>query len=242
LHPQIKNDFMKQILLLLAGVGLTVSSIAQNIQLHYDLGEGRKYFTSTVEMFRPDKLGSTFFFIDMDYNAGDVKGVSLAYWEIARAFTLAKSAFAFHAEYNGGFGQWKEGNESGVYTINNAWLTGLEYAVNAEDFSKGITFQALYKYIQGKNDASFQLTIVWYLNFANNKFSFTGYADFWREDMTFNMDSPQEIKTKYIFQSEPQIWFNVTEKFAIGSETETSYNFIANKLKFIPTIAVKYTF
>ena len=37
----------------------------QNIQLHYDLG--RKGITSTVEMFKPDKGGSTFFFVDLDY-------------------------------------------------------------------------------------------------------------------------------------------------------------------------------
>ena len=233
---------MKQILFLIAGIVLTLTSVSQNIQLHYDLGEGRKYFTSTVEMFKPDKLGNTFFFIDMDYNVGDVKGVSLAYWEIARAFTIAKSSFAFHAEYNGGFGQWKDGDESGTFTINNAWLTGFEYAINSEDYSKGITFQALYKYIQGKNNASFQLTAVWYLNFLDNKFLFTGYADFWREDMIFNLGTPQEVSTKYIFQSEPQIWFNVVEKFAIGSETEISYNFIADKLKLMPTVAVKYTF
>ena len=233
---------MKRILLIVAIIGLTVAASAQDIQLHYDLGEGRKYFTSTVEMFKPDKLGNTFFFVDMDYNAGDVRGVSLAYWEIARAFTLGKTPLAFHVEYNGGFGQWKEGDESGVYTINNAWLTGLEYIINAKDFSKGITFQALYKYIQGKSNASFQLTTVWYLNLANNKLSLTGYADFWRENMTFNEGSPQEVNTKYIFQSEPQIWYNVTEKFAVGNETEISCNFIADEFKFMPTVAVKYTF
>ena len=233
---------MKRILLLLAILSLIIDTNAQDIQLHYDLGEGRKYFTSTVEMFKPDKLGNTFFFIDMDYSAGDVKGVSLAYWEISRAFTLGKTPLAFHVEYNGGFGQWKEDDESGVYTINNAWLTGLEYSINAKDFSKGLTFQTLYKYIQGKHNVSFQLTAVWYLNLAKNKLSFTGYADFWREDMTFNPGSLQEVNTKYIFQSEPQIWYNITEKFAVGNETEISCNFIADKFKFMPTVAVKYIF
>ncbi len=233
---------MKRILFLAAILCITFVASAQNIQLHYDLGEGRKYFTSTVEMFKPDKLGSTFFFIDMDYNVGDVKGVSMAYWEIARAFTLGKTPLAFHIEYNGGFGQWKEGDDSGAYTINNAWLTGLEYSLNSKDFSRGITFQTLYKYIKGKQDASFQLTVVWYLNLLNNKLSLTGYADFWREDMTFSPDTPQEVNTKYIFQSEPQIWFNITDKFAVGNETETSYNFVAHKLKFMPTVAMKYTF
>ena len=43
---------------------------AQNIQLHYDLGramynslEDRPWVTTTVEMFKADKWGSTFFWI-----------------------------------------------------------------------------------------------------------------------------------------------------------------------------------
>ena len=77
---------MKKILLLLAVFALSYASRAQNIQLHYDFGENRKLFTTTVEMFKPDKYGSTFFFIDMDYSsdARNVSnGLSLAYWEIA---------------------------------------------------------------------------------------------------------------------------------------------------------------
>ena len=43
----------------------TTRTEAQNIQIHYDIG--REAVTSTVEMFRPDGGGSTFFFIDFDY-------------------------------------------------------------------------------------------------------------------------------------------------------------------------------
>ena len=54
---------------------------AQNIQLHYDFGgalydkdlHGRPVLTSTVEMFKADKWGSTYFFVDMDYTS---KGVA----------------------------------------------------------------------------------------------------------------------------------------------------------------------
>ena len=50
---------------------------AQNVQLHYDFGgalydkdlDGRPALTSTVEMFKPDKWGSTYFFVDMDYKS-----------------------------------------------------------------------------------------------------------------------------------------------------------------------------
>ena len=68
---------------------------AQNVQLHYDLGrtlyddlDSRPSVTTTVEMFKPDKWGSTFLFTDIDYkNDSDVG----AYWEIAREFNLSKN-------------------------------------------------------------------------------------------------------------------------------------------------------
>ena len=51
----------------------------KNLQLHYDLGEDRDYFTSTLELFRPDSAGATFFFVDFDYNSSSAGGASLAY-------------------------------------------------------------------------------------------------------------------------------------------------------------------
>ena len=61
---------------------------AQNVQLHYDLGHSlckdlnsRTSVTTTVEMFKPDKWGSTFMFTDIDCKSDGVMG---AYWEIAQ--------------------------------------------------------------------------------------------------------------------------------------------------------------
>jgi hypothetical protein len=229
---------MKKILLFFTLTAFVTIANSQNVQLLYNAGEGHNNLTSTVEMFKPDKLGNTFFFIDFSYGVGEVSGVSSAYWEIARAFTIAKSPIAFHAEYNGGLGQWKAGDASGAYTINNAFLTGLEYSINAKDFSKGVTFQALYKYIQDKNDASFQFTLVWYLNAFNNKMSFTGFADFWREDNTFTANT-----TKYVFLSQPQLWYNFTKNFSLGTEIQLSSNFGGIEgFDVMPSAAAKYTF
>ena len=84
---------MRKLLLVATFMLACVTVSAQNIQLHYDFGRslyneldktddsyGRPTLTTTVEMFRPDSFGSTFFFIDMDYS----KGVKGAYWELAR--------------------------------------------------------------------------------------------------------------------------------------------------------------
>ncbi len=211
--------------------------IAQNLQLHYDMGKDRKYLTSTVEMFKPDKTGNTFFFIDMDYGVGGVQGVSLGYFEIARCFQLGNSPFSWHGEYNGGFGQWKSGTAGGAYTINDAWLTGLDYSWNSGDFSRGYSLKVLYKNLRNSIDNkpnSFQLTAVWHVNFAKNKLSFTGFADFWKEKTAFG---------EYVFLSEPQLWYNFSKKFAGGSEVELSNNFGGmDGFHINPTIAVKYTF
>ena len=235
---------MKKLALILFVSLLALSSFAQNIQTHYDMGKDRHFLTTTVEMFRPDKTGSTFFFIDMNYGVPGVQGVSLAYWEISRSFTLFKSPLALHLEYNGGFGQFHAIPFNGAYQINDAYLGGFDYSLNAKDFSRGITFQAMYKNIRskinGKNQNSFQTTVVWYMNFFNRKLTFDGFADFWKEDNVFGTET-----TKFVFLSEPQLWYNFNKNFAVGSEVEFGYNFTGNPKKGFrvnPTAALKYTF
>ncbi len=234
---------MKKVLLLLMVIVGAMVLQAQNIQLHYDMGKDRGYLTSTIEMFKPDKTGNTFFFVDMDYGVGNVEGVSLAYFEIARCFKLGKSPFSWHGEYNGGLLQ---DNAKNAYTIDDAWLTGLDYSWNSKDFSKGFSLKALYKNINNTVDGkpnSFQLTAVWHVNFAKNKLSFTGFADFWKEKTNYFVNAPIGTETDFIFLSEPQIWYNFNKNFAAGSEVEVASNFALHQgMKLCPTAAIKYTF
>jgi len=221
---------MKKILVLLVLAGGFVMTHAQNVQLHYDMGKDRGYFTSTVEKFAPDAWGSTFFFVDFNYSS---KGPKEAYWEISRDLKTGKSPLALHVEYNGGL----HADSLVSFQINNAYLGGISYSFNAKDFSKGLTLMALYKYIQGNESPNnFQLTAVWYAHLFNGKLTLSGFADFWREKNAF-------LGTDYVFLSEPQIWYNFSKMFAVGSEIELGYNFAGVKdFKVCPTAAVKYTF
>jgi len=217
---------------------LSATSIqAQNIQLHYDLGRflypddlhGRPLFTSTVEMFKPDRFGSTFFFTDFDYKS---TGVASAYWEISRELKFWKAPVSLHFEYNGG-----------TPYVRNAYLSGATYSYNSRAF--GWSLSAMYKYIQKQDFGephNFQITGVWRLNFGNDVFTFTGFADLWRE---------KNIHGTHIFLAEPQIWIHLNRiqgypddfNLSIGSETEISYNFAARKgAYFIPTAAIRYDF
>ena len=78
-----------------------ISSQAQNLQVMYDFCNGRKHVTPTLEMFKPDKWGDTFFFEDREFNGGPVKQPSLAYMEIARCLKFWDGPLSAHIEYNG---------------------------------------------------------------------------------------------------------------------------------------------
>lgn len=211
------------VLMLAMGLGTAMVS-AQNLQVHYDMGEDRGYVTTTIEMFKPDQWGSTFFFVDMDHDTDAGNSVSFSYMEIARALKFWDSPFALQVEYNGG-----------TY-VNNAWLAGAQYTWNSADFSKIFTLQGLYKYIDDDvNNASFQLTGVWTIQLFNNAVTFSGFADFWKEEKSL-------LGTDFVFLSEPQLWYNFGEHFSAGGEVELANNFIFEGFRVSPTLAVKWTF
>lgn len=221
---------MKKLVFLFALVvaGLTVK--AQNIQVHYDMGKHRNYVTTTLEMFKPDKWGNTFFFADFDYDANGSKGMSLSYFEIARCLKFWDGPFSAHVEYNGGFGR----ATNFAFPLSEAWLAGVDYSWNAKDYSKGISLKALYKRVRGNYSKSFQTTAVWYAHFWDKKITLSGFADFWREKTQYG---------KFIFLTEPQLWFNLTEKFSVGTEVELSQDFAGMKGFHVkPTAAVKWNF
>lgn len=227
---------------LLSGLMVFMASdaVGQNLQLHYDFD--RRSVTSTVEMFRADGSGSTFFFVDLDYSPK----VTGAYWEIARELCFWKESKAnwlsVHVEYNGGLN-----TQAGSF--NNAFLGGLTYSGHSEDWSKTWSLSAMYKLIPGtvtaagdKQDHNFQITGVWNLDFFDHWISFNGFADYWREARAWQ-------GTKFIFLAEPQLWVNLNKvrgwdkvNLSLGTEVELSNNFVRKGFCVMPTLAAKWNF
>ena len=213
---------------------------AQNLQLLYDTGRG--CVTSTVEMFRPDSFGSTYFFVDFDYNPK----ASGAYWEISRELCFWQdtnlSWLSAHLEYNGGL-------SSSAGMFNNSWLVGATYSGHSEDFSKTWSLSAMYKAIPGTLDVlgncqmhNFQITGVWGIRFANGWCDFSGFFDFWREHRPWQ-------ETSFIFLSEPQFWVNLNKikgwekiNLSVGGEVELSVNFYKKGFAALPAVGAKWTF
>jgi len=245
-------------LFLLAAAAISMTASAQvNIQLHYDFGRtlypdaesNRGLITTTVEMFKADRLGSTYFFVDMDYSGkgenpmdptqeGTISGTIGAYWEVSRDFTFYKVKrndkhnFSAHIEYDGGL------SLSGK-SFQQAVLVGPAWNWHSADFKKTFTLQVMYKQffdqkwfgvIEHDAHPSFQITPIWNITFANDLCTFSGFADLWY-GWGSNFHENFEQQKGLVFLTEPQFWFHVINKgktsnrLSVGTEVEISNNF-----------------
>ena len=201
-----------------------------NIQAFYDFGSDRQHVTTTLEGFYSDKWGNTFFFIDYDFNHKDAKGVnqspSGSYMEIARCLNFWQNTpvapLSLHVEYNGG-----------INFKNSNFLVGLDYFLHNSDFSNTFNFTLLYKTFSAgaTSDIPVQFTFVWGMQdlFGVKGLRFSGFADIWGENVINFMEAGDKPR-KYVFISEPQLWYNIGQFFGvdnlhIGGEVELSMNF-----------------
>jgi hypothetical protein len=232
---------LRKILLAIAIVCTTAALQAQNLQLHFDprnalYGDdvptaSQNYLTATFEMFKPDQWGSTFMFVDFDLN-NSKKNIGLVYAEIAREFKIGDFPLMPHLEFNGGLGNG--------FSIPSSYLAGFGYPFQLGNFfmSTYVAYK-LNAFQEVSNDA--QWTVTWNATVAGGKLSLAGFFDLWSE----NKDrTGAESGKKLIMLSEPQLWYNFTPNFALGTEVELSYNFVVGPNHFyaIPTLATKWNF
>lgn len=231
----------RKILFSLAILCTTAVLQAQNLQLHFDprnalYGDdvptaSQNYLTATFEMFKPDQWGSTFMFVDFDLN-NSKKNIGLVYAEIAREFKIGDFPLMPHLEFNGGLGNG--------FSIPSSYLAGFGYPFQLGNFfmSTYVAYK-LNAFQEVSNDA--QWTVTWNATVAGGKLSLAGFFDLWSE----NKDrTGAESGKKLIMLSEPQLWYNFTPNFALGTEVELSYNFVVGPNHFyaIPTLATKWNF
>ena len=107
--------YRKTVLLLVLLCGLSLQ--AQNLQLHFDPRSSihgdenfnKNYLTATFELFKPDKWGSTFMFVDADFNLSN-GNVGMMYTEISRKFKISDFPLMPLIENNGGLGLFEIGD------------------------------------------------------------------------------------------------------------------------------------
>lgn len=217
---------------------------SQNLQLHFDPRHTfhgdyfpRNYLTATFEMFKPDKWGSTFMFVDVDFSQ-ERGNIGLAYTEIARDQKIGKSPVMAHVEFNGGIRKF----ETAGFSIPNAYMVGPSYATR---FGKlNFSTYLVYKYNSfEKASHDMQWTGIWNVNLCNDKLTMSGFLDIWTENKHTEKAGFKSGK-RVILLTEPQFWYNVTSNLSFGSEVEISNNFFGgiNRPYINPTLAGKWNF
>ncbi len=204
---------------------------AQNAQLHYDFSEGRNYTTATLEMFRPDEYGATFWFVDFDFDqphANTHPSMSLSYFEFARYVTIpGVDPLSATVQYN-------DGTVSG-FPLGPIWLFGASYPINIGGVT--ISTDLLYRHAFNSDGPDGQLTLVWTEQLFNEKVTFTGFLDLWTTDAA---DNGKEL----VLLSEPQIWYHAGQHLQLGGELEISNNFLPGEesVQARPTLGIKWAF
>ena len=201
-----------------------------NVQVFYDFGKDRQYMTTTFEMFKGDKFGDTFFFIDHYYTQKDQRpdvasAINGSYFEIERGINFWQESdlkdLSGHVEYDGT--TWGQGT----------WCFGAKYFLHSQDFSNMLTLYAMFETFQGfgKADIPVKFTAVWSMAdlFGVKGLTFKGFADLWGNNTLWGLGD----ETKFTFLTEPQLWMNLGSVFDnhldIGCELEISCNFAGNK-------------
>lgn len=219
--------------------------LAQNLQLHFDPRSSlhgkddfpRNYVTATFEMFKADKWGSTFMFVDADFSMS--KGnLGLMYTEISRDQNLGKLPIKAHVEYNGGLGRT---DENFGFSIESAYLGGVSYPFTIGKFNIN-TYIAYKLQTFDKTSHDVQWTFTWGANFFDDKLTVSGFFDIWTEDKMKQKEGWKSGK-KFKIITEPQFWYNLNSNLSFGTEIEISDNFYTKNRGYVnPTIAAKWNF
>ena len=215
-----------------------------NVQVLYDFGNDRQYITTTFEMFKTDKFGDTFWFIDHNFANAAQRQQGLAsayngtYFEIERGLNFWQDSslkdLSAHIEYDGS--SWGAG----------ILCFGAKYFLHSADFNKTLTLYLMYdQHIGvGSADIPVKFSAVWGLGklFGVDGLTFKGFLDVWGNNSIF-----ADGNTKFSILTEPQIWMNLGSFFDghldLGGEVELSYNFAGHKgFMCNPCAGLRWTF
>ncbi len=226
---------------------------AQSLQLHYDFRHTldperntENFPTLYFEYFHSQDSGSLFFKpgsfmikIQTDFTGKD-RNPGKLYMQVSQSFRFWKPKIFLYVEYSGGLGIAEPGSYG--YYITNGLSLGLSHLFS---WHQGYyNFALSYRYNSfTKPSCDGMFSFYWWKGLFNYKVEMSGDIETWTANKNHGDILTEGLKGKTIFvYGEPEIWFNLNNKFAAGTKIITSYHvfFPDNILSVYPTIAVKY--
>lgn len=251
--------FYKMALMLGLSAVASLSTEAQNVQLHYDFGrtlypelqKGRPNVMLTVEQQSPDKFGDTFYFVDMNFKG---QGAVAANWKFFRNLKFWDGPWTLHLRYDGGLRfintNINTDTPRPAVSLKDAFFTGASYTFMTPDRKLLLQGIAAYKYIKKhETPHNWEATFVWKYAPGSGAFSATGFATLWQEKFNWATPGTTPQYTNYRFMAQPQFWLNLNKlkgvsehcRLSVGTEVRISNNVDAKQFVVMPTLALKWS-
>ena len=232
---------------------LCTDALSQNIQLHYDMRHSvdpkynsKNFPTVYFEYFKNQDSGHAFikpgsFLFKMEADLlGDKTNIGKGYMQATQTLRFWKPKMFLHLSYSGGLGITEPKQYS--YYIVNTFAAGVSYTFQWHGAWLSTVLD--YKYIPYQKPTNdFIYTLYWWKGFFNYKFELAGDFSIWTENKNQGDDYTKTLSGKrFFFFAEPQIWYNISQKFSVGSKINMFYhvNTTDNVFQAYPTLAVKY--
>lgn len=196
---------MKKTFIILFLLGIVGVSSAQNIQVLYGYGNQQPVNFVTVEMYKTQDHGALYYWTDFKL---DWDGYFDSYTEISKYWFITKKGLSATVQYNAGI--YADGDQA--VRVVPVYLVGLQRSANFGEWN--MSMDLLYRYDQFTHQSGVQLTYMYMKEW--NKFLFSGYLDVWNSGIY----DPEATSTVAVF--EPQLFYSITKRIAVGIEARVS--------------------
>jgi hypothetical protein len=226
---------------------LSFSSLnSQTLQLHYDCRHSidpqhfdKNFPTLFFELFKQQSIGSFLLKMQSDLD-GKQNNIGKFYMQVSQSLKFWQPKIYLTIQYSGGIGIAEPG-QYGFY-INNAFSIGTAFSFQWDGAWVSVFLSFTYNVLQIPSH-DVLCSFYWGKGFLNYKIEFSGDFNLY----TINKNhgdawTANQHGKRIAFYAEPQLWFNVSKNFSLGSKINIYYHVLtyANVLQTYPTIAVRY--
>lgn len=233
-------------LFLVFPISVYSQSASGSLQLHYDFRHSldpernaKNFPTLYFEYINGRDYGSFLLKIQNDF-IGDKSNIGKFYIQVSQTLRFWEPKLFLNIEYSGGLGITEPGQYG--YYINNAYSLGTAFQFQWSDafFNAAVN----YTYNTFKLPSHDILgSLYWWKGFWNYKIEFSGDIQLWTQNKNHGDDYTKSLSGKRLaLYGEPQLWYNLYNKFSIGTKINLYYHVLTNENLFqvYPTLAIKY--
>jgi len=233
----------------------SIVTCSQKLQIHYDMRHSidpkrnsKNFPALDFEYYKALDSDSSKYFIKpgafllkMQANImGEKNNIGYFFMQVSQSFRCWEPKIYLNLQYSGGLGIAEPREYS--YYIQSTYSTGISYPFKWRNAY--MTSVLNYRYVPyNKPSHDFLCTLYWWLGLFNYRGEFSGSFSVWTDNKNHGDAYTEGMKgKKFLFSAEPQLWYKLANKFAIGTKVNMYYHIYTtdNVLQVYPTIGIRF--